>query len=69
MEADHWLTAYGVPIGLGALIGWMVFIVYRLGKDSKAGRFGMFVLFLALMLGVVGFLVKFVIKFVLQQQV
>ena len=69
MNADRWLTEYGVPIGLGLLIGWMIFIVYRLGKDSKAGKFGMFVLFLALMLGVFGFAVKFLIKLVLQQEV
>ena len=69
MITDAQLTEYGVPIGLALLIGWMIFIVYRLGKDSKAGKFGMFVLFLALMLGVVGFAIKFVIKFVLQQEV
>jgi len=29
----------------------MVFIVWSLGRESKAGKFGMFVLFLALALG------------------
>jgi hypothetical protein len=39
----------------------MGFIVYDLGKQSKAGKFGMFVLFLALGLGVLGFLLKTII--------
>lgn len=37
---------------------YMLFVLYRLGKDSNAGRFGMFVLFLALGLGVFGFAMK-----------
>ena len=37
---------------------YMLFILYRLGKDSKAGPFGMFVIFFALSLGVFGFAVK-----------
>jgi len=48
-------------IGIGSLICWMAWIVYDLGKRSNAGKFGMFVLFFALGLGVVGFLIKTVI--------
>ncbi len=40
------------------LMLYMLFVLYRLGKDSNAGRFGMFVLFLALGLGVFGFAMK-----------
>ncbi|HFD78847.1 MAG TPA: DUF2788 domain-containing protein [Gammaproteobacteria bacterium] len=60
---DEMLTEYALPVGLIVLMAYMVFIVYRLGKDSKAGRFGMFVLFLGLMVGVLGFAMKYVIKF------
>lgn len=45
-------------IGLAALIGFMMFIIYDLGKRSNAGKFGMSILFLALGLGVVGFIIK-----------
>ncbi|HEB67829.1 MAG TPA: DUF2788 domain-containing protein, partial [Gammaproteobacteria bacterium] len=48
MLTDEMLTEYGLPIGLIVLMAYMAFIVWRLGKDSNAGRFGMFVLFLGL---------------------
>ncbi|WP_313519867.1 DUF2788 domain-containing protein [Pseudomonas sp.] len=40
------------------LISFMAFIVWDLAKQSKAGRFGTMILFLALGLGVAGFLIK-----------
>ena len=40
------------------LMIYMLFVLYRLGKDSNAGRLGMFVLFFALGLGVFGFAMK-----------
>lgn len=49
-------------IGLAALIGFMMFIIYDLGKRSKAGKFGMSVLFFALGLGMLGFIIKGVLK-------
>ena len=36
----------------------MAFIVWDLAKKSRAGRFGTFILFFALGLGVLGFLIK-----------
>ncbi len=47
------------------LIGYMLFIIYKLGKESKAGKFGMFILFIGLGLGFVSFGAKEVIKLVL----
>jgi len=35
-----------------------VFIIFQLARESKAGRFGTFVLFLALGFGLVGFAAK-----------
>ncbi|OUR61928.1 hypothetical protein A9Q73_10690 [Bermanella sp. 47_1433_sub80_T6] len=49
-------------VGLTIIIGFMMFIIYDLGKRSKAGKFGMAVLFFALGLGMVGFVVKGVLK-------
>jgi len=52
---------WALVIGLGGLILFMVFIVWSLGRESKAGKFGTFVLFLALALGLLGFVIKIVL--------
>jgi len=59
-----------ISLNIGLVIGisYMVFIIYKLGKDSKAGKFGGFILFLALGLGIFGFIIKFVIKLVLSSK-
>ncbi|MBT3203491.1 MAG: DUF2788 domain-containing protein [Gammaproteobacteria bacterium] len=59
-----------ISLNVGLVIGisYMVFIIYKLGKDSKAGKFGGFILFLALGLGIFGFIVKFIIKMFLTSQ-
>ena len=57
---------WSLIIGLGGLILFMVFIVWNLGRESKAGKFGMFVLFLALALGLLGFVIKLVLVEILQ---
>jgi hypothetical protein len=59
--------SWSLTIGLTALVGYMAFIVYHLGKESKAGKFGMAVLFLALGLGLLGFVIKTVLVEVLQR--
>ena len=43
---------------VGGLVLFMAFIVWDLAKKSKAGRYGTMVLFLALGLGVLGFIIK-----------
>ena len=45
------------------LMLYMLFVLYRLGKDSNAGRLGTFVIFFALGLGVFGFAMKSMIQF------
>jgi hypothetical protein len=57
---------WSLIIGLSGLIGLMIFIVWSLGRESKAGKFGMFVLFLALGLGLLGFIIKLVLVELLQ---
>ncbi len=57
---------WSLIIGLGGLVLFMVFIVWNLGRESKAGKFGMFVLFLALALGLLGFVIKLVLVEMLQ---
>ena len=44
-----------------ALVGFMAFIVWDLAKKSNAGVFGTAILFFALGLGVLGFIIKTVV--------
>lgn len=48
-------------LGTTGLMLYMAFIIYRLGKESGAGKFGYAVLFVALGLGMFGFVAKYVI--------
>jgi hypothetical protein len=50
-------------LGIGGLMAYMVFIMFQLVKESNAGRFGGFVIFGALGLGIVGFAAKSVIQY------
>jgi hypothetical protein len=43
---------------------YMVFIILQLARESKAGKFGTFVLLLALGFGLLGFAAKSVIKYI-----
>ncbi|MGB3609407.1 MAG: DUF2788 domain-containing protein [Cellvibrio sp.] len=59
---------WSLYIGIGGLIAFMVFIVWDLARKSKAGKFGTFILFLALGLGLLGFIIKTVLVEMLQKQ-
>lgn len=50
-----------LTIGLTGLVLFMMFIVWRLAKESNAGKFGTFILFLVLGLGIFGFVIKKII--------
>lgn len=58
---------WSLYLGIGGLIGFMLFIVWDLAKQSKAGRLGTFILFLALGLGLAGFLVKTLLVEILEK--
>ena len=45
-------------VGLTVLISYMLFIIWQLSRESKAGKYGTFVLFLALATGMFGFIAK-----------
>lgn len=52
---------WSLILGVGGLIGFMVFIMWDLAKQSNAGKFGTFILFIALGLGLLGFVIKTVL--------
>ena len=60
---EEQIAWFGLTFGVGAFMLYMVFIIFQLARESKAGRFGTFVLFLALGFGLIGFVAKGVIKY------
>jgi hypothetical protein len=62
---EEQISRFGLTWGLGVLIGLMLFIIWDLARKSKAGRLGTFVLFFVLAFGVLGFIAKSVIKWLL----
>jgi hypothetical protein len=62
---EEQVAQFGLTFGVGAFMLYMVFIIFQLARESKAGRFGTFVLFLALGVGLVGFVAKGIIKWVM----
>jgi len=59
-------VAFALPICLGGLILYMFYIMYKLGTESRAGKFGGFIIFVALGLGVFGFIAKEVLIRILE---
>ncbi len=59
------IAQFGLTFGVGAFIAYMLFIIYNLARESKAGRMGTFVLFLVLAFGMVGFVAKGLIKMIM----
>ena len=52
---------YSLILGVGGLILYMLYIIYKLGEESKAGRFGFIILFIGLGLGFIGLIAKSVL--------
>jgi hypothetical protein len=59
---EEQIAWFGLTFGVGAFMLYMVFIIFQLARESKAGRYGTFVLFLALGVGLIGFVAKGIIK-------
>lgn len=64
---EQQISEFFLTYGVGAFILFMLFIIGHLAWQSKAGKFGTFVLFLGLAFGMVGFAAKFVIQWVLEK--
>lgn len=59
--SEEQFANYSTIILVGGLILFMAFIIYDLAKKSKAGKFGMMILFIGLFTGVLGFVIKTVL--------
>lgn len=60
---EEQVSQFGLTVGVTAFMLYMVFIILQLARESKAGRFGTFVLLLGLGVGLIGFAAKGLIKF------
>jgi hypothetical protein len=62
---EEQVSEFGLTFGLGGFIVFMLFIIWNLARESKAGRLGTFVLFFVLAFGMVGFIAKQVLTWIL----
>jgi len=62
---EQQISEFGLTWGVGAFIVLMLFVIWSVAKESKAGRFGTFILFFVLAFGIFGFLMKQVIQWLL----
>ena len=60
--SEEQIAAFGLTFGIGVFILYMLFIIGHLAWESKAGKFGTFVLFLGLAFGMTGFVAKYLIQ-------
>ena len=62
---EQQISQFGLTWGLGLMIAFMLFIIWDLARQSGAGKLGTFVLFFVLAFGILGFVAKSVIKWLL----
>jgi hypothetical protein len=62
---EEQIAQFGLTVGVGGFILYMLFIIVQLARESKAGKFGTFVLFIVLGFGILGFVAKNVIAWLL----
>ena len=55
-----------LTLGIGGLILYMIFILYKMAEESNAGKYGTLVIFMALGMGIIGFASKSIIKLLLE---
>ncbi len=54
-------SEFGVTFGVGAFMLFMLFIIWDIAKESRAGKLGTFILFFVLAFGMLGFVIKSVV--------
>jgi len=62
---EEQISELGLTWGIAIFIGFMLFIIWDLARKSGAGRLGTFVLFFVLAFGMLGFIAKQVIKWMM----
>jgi hypothetical protein len=62
---EEQISHLGLTWGIAAFIGLMLFIIWDLARKSGAGKLGTFVLFFVLAFGILGFVAKQVIEWMM----
>ena len=65
--SEEQIAAFGMTFGIGGLMLYMLFIIGQLAWESKAGKFGTFVIFLGLAFGMVGFVAKGILQWYMEK--
>lgn len=65
--SEQQIAAFGLTFCVGGFMLYMLFIIGHLAWESKAGKFGTFVIFLGLAFGMVGFVAKYFIQWFMEQ--
>ena len=55
-----------MTLGIGGLVLYMLFILYKLSEESNAGKYGSTIIFMALGFGFVGFAAKSIVKIIIE---
>ena len=63
---EEQFAQFGLTFGVGGFMLYMLFIIYKLSREAKAGKFGTFVLFLVLAFGMVGFIAKQILVWIME---
>ncbi len=66
MFTEEQVSEFGLTVGLGGFMVFMLFIIWNLARESKAGRMGTFILFFVLAFGIFGFVMKSLIQWLLK---
>ena len=64
---DEMLTEWGMKLLVPAFICFLLFIIYDLAKESKAGKLGTIGLFVALGFGFLGYVIKVFIQWQMEK--
>ena len=62
---EEQFAEFGLTFGVAGFILFMLFIIWDLARKSKAGRIGTFVLFFVLAFGMLGFVAKQIIAWII----
>ena len=64
---EEQFSEFGLTFGLTAFMIFMLLIIWNLAKESKAGKLGTFVLFFALAFGMLGFIAKGILTWLMSR--
>ncbi len=65
--SEEQVATFGLTFGIAGLMLYMLFVIGQLAWQSKAGKFGTFVLFLGLAFGMTGFVAKYLVQWFIRR--